>query len=99
MSNKQYQISLSLTKFLSILAKNEFTPVSLYCLPDKVGFLEIRTPKTQKTFIISVPEKYRMKIDTDAYKIIHILYRDDGKDNLDYIEEIKGPLLTCDLVS
>jgi hypothetical protein len=90
---------LSLNKVLSILTKNGFTPVSLYCLPEKVGFIEVRTPKIQKTFIISVPEKYKMKIDTETHKTFSIFYQNDDKNNLDHIDEIKGPLLMCDLVA
>lgn len=92
--------SLSLKKFFELLKKHSYTLVSIYCLPNgEVIFLEIRTPKVQKTFIVSVPNKYKMPSDTDFFRKITISPDTPDTRQVDYVLEIKGPLLTCDLIS
>lgn len=92
-------ITLSLNKLQKLLHDNSYTLVALYCENQHVKFLELRTPRVQKTFIIALPDKYKLQAGT-SHKTIDI-YGVEEKDSrqLEYLTEIKGPLLDCDLVS
>ena len=98
MSEKRIPISLS--KFLSLLEKHNYTLVSTYCVGDDVYFIESRTPRLQKTFVISVPQKYKMTCNTETHKRFQINpSREPSVRQIDYLTEIKGPLLECDLLA
>lgn len=98
MSSKR--ISLSLNKVTSLLSNNGYILAALYCVDDEVVFIECRTPKLQRTFIINVPEKYRLVKTDDKYKCLTISRLPVSPTRqLDYLMEIKGPLLECDLVA
>ena len=96
-------VTLSLNKLQKLLQDNSYTLVALYCENEQVKFLEVRTPKIQKTFIIALPKKYKLET-SSSYKSIDI-YQDEEQSSrqssrqLEYLTEIKGPLLECDLVS
>lgn len=104
-SNKNKSVSvLSFGKLSTLLTSKSYTPVAIYADSEGyVHFLEIRTPKIQKTFFISVPEKYKMPCndDTERYKtvIISRLTSTVESRQIEYISEVKGPLLDCDLLS
>lgn len=93
-------ITLSLNKLQKLLQDNFYTLVNLYCENENVKFLEVRTPRIQKTFIIVLPEKYKLTYEGNSHKKIDI-YHSDEKDSrqLEYLTDLKGPLLDCDLVS
>jgi hypothetical protein len=91
--------SLSLTKLSSLMNDHAYSMVSTYCVGNEVHFIEARTPKLQKTFIIRVPPKYRMESDED-YKRFQITPTSLlSSRQLDYLMEIKGPFMECDVVS
>jgi hypothetical protein len=95
---------LSFGKLAALLGSKGYTLVTVYCSTDgDVHFLEARTPKIQKTFIISIPPKYKMVTtsDTEHYKTVVITKLPGGIESrqMDYIAEVKGPLLDCDLLS
>ena len=99
-SSKKNIVTLSLNKLQKLLHENSYTLVSLYCEGDATRFLEVRTPKIQKTFIIALPRKYKLLCSESSYKRIEI-YPSDERDSrqIDYLTELKGPLIDCDLVS
>lgn len=104
-SNTSEQKSVLSFEKLAVLLKNkEYTLATVYCNADgDIYFVEARTPKIQKTFVISIPSKYRMKTNSDAdhYKSVIVTKLAGSIENrqLDYITEVKGPLLDCDLLS
>lgn len=91
---------LSLSKFCDLLLKYGYTVSSVYAIDGRVLFVESKTPKIQKTFIIYIPQKYHIKCDTDIHKIIkiHEITRPPRFDT-DYFENIKGGILQCDILS
>lgn len=103
-SNAPKKAVLSFAKLSALLGSKGYTLVTIYCSKDgDVHFLEARTPKVQKTFIISIPPKYKMSTttDTEHYKTVTIAKLPGGIESrqMDYIAEVKGPLLECDLLS
>ncbi len=112
---------LSFNKLLTLLENKSYTLVAAYTSLSggheetrNVVFLEVRTPKVQKTFFIYISPKYYMPCteETDHYKNTKItemnnLYSTSDvqtqapevQKNTEYIAEIKGPLLQCDLLS
>lgn len=95
---------LSFEKLAVLLKNKEYTLATVYCNVDgDIYFVEARTPKIQKTFVISIPSKYKMKTNsnTDHYKSVVVTKLPGSVENrqLDYITEVKGPLLDCDLLS
>lgn len=96
------RIVLSLTKLTSLLSKYSYTLTSTYCVGSDVYFIEARTPKFQKTFIVHIPPKYQMKCDDDTHKRFQITPVSAdivSSRQQDYLMEIKGPLIDCDLLS
>lgn len=104
-SNPGTKVStLSFSKLHTLLEANSYTLVGIFSDSEgDIHFLEVRTPKTQKTFFISIPSKYKMPVNEEAerYKIMTITKSSDAAENrqLEYLTEIKGPLLTCDIIS
>lgn len=95
------RVQLSLAKLKGLLAKYSYTLVATYCVGDDVYFIEARTPKFQKTFIISVPLKYKMVCD-DTHRRLQISPLSDSlvtSNQYMYISELKGPLIDCDLIA
>ena len=45
---------ISLSKFIDFLLSKSYSPVSVYRIGDKVVFIEVRTPKVQRSFVIHV---------------------------------------------
>ena len=96
--------SLSFKKLSSMLAtKYMYVISSVYLVEGSVYFIEVRTPLLQKTFIIRIPEKYTLTYDTDAYKSVDITPVAQGilpgRRQTEYLMEIKGTILTCDIIS
>lgn len=102
--DKSTKVALSFGKLSALLLNKGCTLASIYCNTNgEIHFIEARTPKIQKTFIISIPSKYKMLVtsDTEHYKTVTIskISGELESRQLDYISEVKGPLLDCDLLS
>ena len=94
------RVTLSINKVTKLLADNGYILAGLYCIENEVIFLECRTPKLQRTFIIHVPEKYLLVRGDATHKVVEISHvAPSPSRQLDYLMEIKGPLLECDLVA
>ena len=94
------RVTLSINKVTSLLSNNGYVLAALYCVENEVVFLECRTPKLQRTFIIHVPEKYLLVKGEATHKVLEISrIPPTPSRQLDYLMEIKGPLLECDLVA
>jgi len=96
------RVPLSLSKLSSLLSKHSYALISTYCVGDDVYFIEARTPKLQKTFVIHVPRKYKLGCDEDTHKrfqITPIPASLISSRQLDYLIDAKGPLIDCDLLS
>ena len=59
------KITLKLEKLTDLFYKHRYILVSVYCDTGDIRFVECRTPKYQKTFIIYVPPSYSMKCGTN----------------------------------
>ena len=98
-------IKLSLHKFVSLLEKNGYIITSVYCEKENIRFVECKTPRFQKTFIINLPKKYGMKCPSDLgeeiYKRLFISKTDETPTSrqIEFISDIKGPLLECDVLA
>lgn len=102
--SKKERASLSFGKLAALLSSKGYILVTIYCGTDgDIYFIETRTPKVQKTFIISIPSKYKMVInsETERYKTVIITKINGGIETrqMEYITEIRGPLLDCDILS
>lgn len=94
--------NLSINKFIDFLLNKDIVIVSLYKSDEILIFVEAKTPKLQKSFIIHVPSKYVIKCkDCINYKTFEItpISKDKAQKNIEYLSEIRGTLLVCDLIS
>ena len=102
---------ISFQKLLDLLNSNGFQLISIYVTTshdrtaseNKILFLEIRT-KTQKSFSIRIPNNYILyESKTDILgpkQIIHICKsKDDAFNQINYIEDIRGPDPEFDILS
>lgn len=95
-------IRLNLEKFISLLEKHKYILVSVYCEKNTIRFVECRTPKYQKTFVVYLPKKYEMKLPTNSpLKRLNIAGGNDPPSarQSKYMTDMKGHLLECDLLS
>lgn len=96
------RVALSIAKLSSFMTKQSYTLVSTYCVGSDVRFIEARTPKFQKTFIIHIPAKYQMQND-DAYRQSQITPDTSSTEirirQKEYLLEIKGPIIDSDLLT
>jgi hypothetical protein len=94
--------TLSFKKFSALLAKHSYIITSVYAdSSNQVHFIETRTPKLQRSFMIHVPPKYRMVLDSAAYKSLILTPTNvsPAQKQVDQLIEIKGNILSCDIVS
>jgi hypothetical protein len=84
------------SKLATFLSTRSYILSGVYCDGEYIKFIELRTPKLQKTFIIHIPSKYKMKtmpsitchkVDIKAYPRSQ---GDDKDTQLEYLMEIKG---------
>ena len=64
--------------------------------------MEAKTPKFQKTFTIHVPTKYKLGCDDETHKRFQITPIPPSliiSRQSDYLSEVKGPLVECDLLA
>lgn len=95
--------TLSLDKFNNLLKRNKYILTSVYCVNRNIiRFAECRTPKHQKTFIVYIPPKYNMiwsegKVEK-RFDIVEEFEEEPNTQQLQYISDMKGPLLECDVL-
>lgn len=94
-------MSLSFKKLVGLIQKQSYIITSVWTNKERIELLELRTPKLQKTFIVNVPEKYKLTYDTDLYKRVSIVptISPPIQKQLDYINELRGSIMNCDLIS
>ena len=91
---------LSMTKFTSFLDKYSYKLCSMYSLGSDILFAELKTPRLQKTFIVSIPNKYRLTAGATTPRRFHLATSDlSYQRHLDYLRSLKGPLIECDLLA
>jgi hypothetical protein len=96
------RVTVSITKLIEFLSKHQYGIIAVYVCGDMIRFIETRTPKYQKNFIIFVPEKYKMEPNSigSRYKIINILSsQGESSRQSDYLDTLKGSFIDCDLTS
>ena len=99
------KVKLSLDKFTSLLERHGYILVAVYCEGKYVRFAECRTPRQQKTFVVYLPEKYQMTVPTnvesnDLKRLdVSSIEAPPSSRQIEFISDMKGPLLECDLVA
>ena len=96
------KITLKLEKLTDLLRKYRYILVSAYCDEGDIRFVEIRTPKYQKTFIVFIPPSYSMKCGSNmSIKQVDIIPSKENPTDrqINFMSDMKGPLLECDLLS
>lgn len=96
-------ISLSVDKVLLVLKKRGYI-ISAIFIEDEgvIRFLVCRSPTFQKTFVIYIPEKFHLKIpEESSFKKFNIEPSVElpSTRQVEYLSDIKGPLLECDICS
>jgi hypothetical protein len=100
--------TLSFKLLASILSKKSYLISSVWISSlnthkaDHIQLIEIRSPRLQRTFLVHVPQKYKLVYDMDTYKTIKVSSATScrvSEDQIDYINGIRGSILVCDLVS
>lgn len=94
------QKTISLSKFIDLLTKHSYMLVSAYCSDaNECRFLEVKSPSYQKTFVVLIPEKYKMVADDDTHKRLRIgKIIEPPSRTISYLIDMKGPLLECDVL-
>lgn len=93
--------TLSFKKFSALLTKHSYIITSVYTSSNRVHFIETRTPKLQRSFMIHVPLKYKMVYDATTYKSLVLTPTNvsPAQKQIDQLMDIKGNILSCDIVS
>jgi hypothetical protein len=100
-------IKLSFDKLESILSRSKFTAVGMWIDSGQLKFLECRTPKQQKTFIIYIPDKYHIPVSNQQsgslssdYQITTIRQLSDvDMGRIRKLLDLRGDSVICDLIS
>jgi hypothetical protein len=108
-SNK---VVVSISKLVEFLSKKSYIIITVYVVRsasggDSIRFVEARTPKYQKSFMIYVSQKYKMVPgNSHPIKSINIVPRDPGPmgqgettRQSEYLNRLKGSFVDCDLTS
>jgi hypothetical protein len=96
------EIKLNLDKLKNLLDRHGYIIEQVFCQKKTIRFLECRTPKYQKTFIIYIPERYLMTLPSDCptKKLnITISKSPPSCQQISFMSDAKGPLLECDLLT
>ena len=104
--SKTRRIKLSLDKFISFLERYSYILIAVYCEEKNIQFVECRTPRQQKTFIVYLPEKYIMVVPSESLASAKTLERLNISSTnalplsqqIEFMSDMKGVLLECDLV-
>jgi len=100
MSTSKKRALLSFEKVSSFVTKYGYGLVTLYVENNECLFIELRTPRYQKTFIVGIPERYKLLISVENYRRVNI--KNSGEPTTKkslYLVDMKGPLLECDIFS
>ncbi len=96
------QIKLSLEKLSNLFQRHKYILVAAYCEEANIRFLECRTPKQQKTFIVYLPPKYTMYL-SEKYLLnrfnVTPTNLPPSPRQIQFMSDMKGPLLECDLLT
>lgn len=95
-------VNLIFDKLSGFLKRHRYTLVAVYCESNKVKFVECRTSKYQKTFIISIPDRYNLSTPKDkSLQRLKIASTEEvpSPRQIQYLSDMKGALLDCDILS
>jgi len=100
MSSSSKKVTVSIAKLTEFLSKKLYIITNVYVCDDSIRFVEARTAKYQKNFMIYVSQKYKMAPD-QLHKIIHITLSTpvDASRQSEYIDKLKGSFVDCDITS
>nr|QBK86583.1 MAG: uncharacterized protein LCMAC102_03780 [Marseillevirus LCMAC102] len=95
------QIKLSLEKLSNLFKLHKYILVAAYCEETNIRFLECKTPKQQKTFLVYLPPKYTMCLNEKSllnrFNITPTNLPPSPR-QIQFMLDMKGPLLECDLL-
>lgn len=93
-------VKLSFVKLESILEKAKYTLTALYSESNAIRFVECRTPRQQKTFILFIPPKYTIYTPPSSrYELIYIKEMNDtSMDRFHALLGVRGHA-DCDVLS
>lgn len=97
---KRYTLSFS--KFELLLTQNQYHLDRLYCKCDEVLFIQCRSPKHQTSFLIHVPDIYKMDVTPDiSCEILNIELSSEElpSHKSRFLFDIRGNLIDCDLAT
>ena len=95
-------VRLNLDKLKSLLNRHGYILEQVYCQRQSIRFVECRTPKYQKTFIIYIPERYTLTLPpSSSLKRLNITTSESPPTpyQIRFMSDMKGTLLECDLLS
>ena len=96
-------VKLKLSKFTDFVHRYKYIVSGIFCEEDKVKFIECRTPKYQKTFMVYISPNFLMKCDNNGHSVKQtniISSEEEASDNqVSFLSEMKGPLLESDILS
>lgn len=93
------KVKLLFDKVQKFLERNEYFLTSVYSSGEHIKFLECRTPHSQKTFVVIIPEKYILTGAPSSR--LNIVESQDPPSirQLEYISDVRGVSVSCDLVA
>jgi len=94
-------VNVSIGKLADFLSQRLFSVGAVYVNDNDIKFVTVRTPKLQKTFIIYIPNKYKM-VNENTHPVIHILETRSPLTlarHFEYLSKIKSTFTDSDLVS
>lgn len=94
---KTKKINLSLSKLIEFLEKHGYLFVKLYRVNKEIKFVECKTPKYQKTFILNIPSRYKMiSSKKEDIRVKHEIL-DPSPEFIDFTINMKGENIDLDL--
>jgi hypothetical protein len=92
------KLSVSISKLSSFLKEKNYSIIALYVCDNNIRFIEAKTPKFQRSFMIYVSQKFSMKPSANTNLIeIHLL--SESNRQLDYLSKVNENFIDCDLTS
>jgi hypothetical protein len=85
-------------KFISLAEKNNFVYIRSYVTDKLCRFIELKTPLTKKTFIVSITDRYKMTIDDHLHKEIVRVDNPSSRQML-YLMDIRGGLTNAEIIT
>lgn len=99
MSSAAKRVTVSISKLAEFLTKRLYTIIAVYVCEDSIRFVEAKTAKYQKSFMIYISKKYKMVPGDSHKKVIISLSNGDSSRQLEYLDKLKGSFIECDLTS